>query len=145
MEFFAKTFPELSNTELYEILKSRYEIFTVEQRIICQDMDDLDKVALHCFFTENGRVVGCLRAYRQDDGKIKLGRVLSLSHGKGVGSKLMRESLPIIKEHFGTGELTINAQSHAESFYAMFGFKTVSEEFLEAGVPHVKMEMSYEI
>ena len=140
MEFFAKTFGELSNVELYEILKSRYEIFTIEQKIVYQDMDDVDKDALHCFFVENERVVGYLRAY-ENNGKTKIGRVLSLYHGKGIGKELMKKSLPVIKEHFGTDTVSLNSQSHAETFYAMFGFKTVSEEFLEAGVPHVKMEM----
>ena len=55
--------------------------------------------------------------------------------------ELIKKSLPVIKEHFGTDTVALNSQSHAESFYAIFGFKTVSEEFLEAGVPHVKMEM----
>jgi len=140
MEFFAKTFGELSNVELYEILKSRYEIFTIEQKIVYQDMDDVDKEALHCFFVENERVVGYLRAY-ENNGKTKIGRVLSLYHGKGIGKELMKRSLPVIKEHFGTDAVSLNSQSHAETFYTMFGFKTVSEEFLEAGVPHVKMEM----
>ncbi len=140
MNFYAKTFCELTNTELYEILKSRYEIFTIEQNIVYQDMDDVDKNALHCFFVENERVVGYLRAY-ENDGKTKIGRVLSLYHGKGIGKELMKRSLPVIKEHFGTHTVALNSQSHAESFYAMFGFKTVSEEFLEAGVPHVKMEI----
>ena len=140
MNFYAKTFSELTNDELYEILKSRYEIFTIEQNIVYQDMDDIDKAALHCFFVENGRVVGYLRAY-ENDGKTKIGRVLSLYHGKGIGKELMQRSLPVIKEHFGSDTVALNSQSHAESFYAMFGFKTVSEEFLEAGVPHVKMEM----
>ena len=30
MEFFAKTFDELTTKELYEILKSRSQIFTIE-------------------------------------------------------------------------------------------------------------------
>ena len=42
MEFFAKTFDELTTKELYEILKSRSQIFTIEQNIHCQDMDDID-------------------------------------------------------------------------------------------------------
>ena len=33
MGFFAKTFDELTTTELYEILKSRAQIFMIEQRI----------------------------------------------------------------------------------------------------------------
>ena len=142
MTFFAKTFDELSNTELYEILKSRYEIFTVEQNIVYQDMDDIDKSALHCFFIGEGRVVGYLRAYKGEDGQTKIGRVLSLEHGKGIGRMLIEKSLPIIKEHFKGEVFALNSQSHAIGFYEKFGFKTVSNEFLEAGVPHVKMEMT---
>lgn len=37
---FSKMYDELSVDELYEILKSRSEVFLLEQRIICQDMDD---------------------------------------------------------------------------------------------------------
>ena len=48
MEFFAKTFDELTTKELYEILKSRSQIFTIEQNIHCQDMDDIDYNSLHC-------------------------------------------------------------------------------------------------
>jgi ElaA protein len=141
MTFFAKTFDELTTLELYEILKSRCEIFTVEQSILYQDMDDVDKSALHCFFTENERVVGYLRAYKGEGGQTKIGRVLSLEHGKGIGKMLIENSLPIIKEHFKSNLLVLNSQTHAIGFYEKFGFKTVSKEFLEAGIPHVKMEM----
>jgi ElaA protein len=54
---------------------------------------------------------------------------------------LIEKSLPIIKEHFGEDLIALNSQSHAIGFYERFGFKTVSEEFFEAGVPHVKMEL----
>ena len=141
MTFFAKTFNELSNTELYEILKSRCEIFTVEQSILYQDMDDVDKVSLHCFFVEGERVVGYLRAFRGDGTETHIGRVLTLDHGKGTGRMLIEKSLPIIKEHFGSDLLALNSQTHAIGFYEKFGFRTASEEFLDAGIPHVKMEM----
>ena len=61
MDFFAKTFAELSKDELYEILKSRSEVFLLEQHIICQDMDDADKNSLHCFFVDGNRVTAYLR------------------------------------------------------------------------------------
>jgi len=38
MEFIAKTFYGLSVDELYEIMKSRNEIFLLEQNIICQEI-----------------------------------------------------------------------------------------------------------
>ena len=33
----------------------------------------------------------------------------------------------------------LTAQVHATAFYERLGFKVVSEEFLEAGLPHVDM------
>ena len=42
MEFVIKHFKELSTTELSEILKTRAEIFVVEQDCVYQDLDDND-------------------------------------------------------------------------------------------------------
>ena len=67
MEFRAKYFEELSLAQLYEILKSRMEVFMLEQRIFCLDMDNVDYRSRHCFLEENGRVVGYLRAFYQED------------------------------------------------------------------------------
>ena len=57
MEFFAKTFDELTTKELYEILKSRSQIFTIEQNIHCQDMDDIDYNSLHCYIMDDNKAV----------------------------------------------------------------------------------------
>ena len=51
MIFVSKTFDELSTDELYEILKARFQIFTLEQGFMRQDTDDLDRKCLHCFYT----------------------------------------------------------------------------------------------
>ena len=69
MEFFAKTFDELTTKELYEILKSRSQIFTIEQNIHCQDMDDIDYNSLHCYIMDDNKVVAYLRACRVKSGK----------------------------------------------------------------------------
>ena len=53
MKLIAKTFSELSVDELYEIIKSRLEVFLLEQKIICRDLDDIDRESLHCFFWDN--------------------------------------------------------------------------------------------
>ena len=65
MEFFAKTFDELTTKELYEILKSRSQIFTIEQNIHCQDMDDIDYNSLHCYIMDDNKVVAYLRAFEE--------------------------------------------------------------------------------
>ena len=95
MEFFAKTFDELTTKELYEILKSRSQIFTIEQNIHCQDMDDIDYNSLHCYIMDDNKVVAYLRAFSQDDNKyiVRVGRVLTLVHGNGLGKELMQKSI----------------------------------------------------
>ncbi len=140
MNFAKKTFSELSVDELYEILKSRAEIFLLEQNIICQDLDDKDRNSIHCFFTDKNRVVAYLRAFPSGDDTVTIGRVLTLEHGKGLGRELMKRSLEEIKNHFGNKKTIVHAQKQAAQFYEKMGFKTVSDEYLEEGIVHITME-----
>ncbi|MBP3313421.1 MAG: GNAT family N-acetyltransferase [Oscillospiraceae bacterium] len=142
MKFIAKTFDALSTKELYEILKSRMEIFMLEQEIHCLDMDNVDYESLHCFLWDGERVCAYLRAYEIGEGTVKLGRVLSLRHGEGFGRTLMENAIPTIKEHFSCQKLWVDSQCHASGFYAKLNFSVVTEEFLEEGIPHVGMERS---
>ena len=141
MQFFAKKFSELKNRELYEILKSRTEVFLLEQKIICQDMDDVDYDCLHCFLFDGKRVKACLRAFLSAEGEVTIGRVVSIEHKKGLGRELMKKSLEAIKKNFMCEKLVVHAQKQAEGYYEKMGFKTVSGEFLEEGIVHVMMEM----
>ena len=43
MKTFIKNFQDLSNTEIYQILRLRSEVFVVEQECIYQDIDNKDK------------------------------------------------------------------------------------------------------
>lgn len=145
MNLIVKEFSELTTTELYEIIKSRAAVFTLEQNIICQDLDDVDYDSLHCFYEENGRVVAYLRAYykKGDKSTVKVGRVLTLKHGNGLGKKLMQESIAAIKAKMNCKKICMNAQKYATGFYEKFGFKVTSDDFLEEGVVHVAMELNF--
>ena len=139
MNFIAKQFKDLTVSELYEIVRARQEIFLMEQRIVCRDFDGVDYDALHCFLWENDKVVAYMRAYMQD-GEVHLGRFLTIRHGEGLGRRLMESALPVIREHFGCEDISFHAQKHAEGFYLKLGFKTVSDVFMEEGIPHVLMK-----
>ena len=141
MKFYAKKFDELSAGELYEILKSRAEIFVVEQKISYVDADGIDYNSLHCFFDGGGRVAAYLRAFYDSDGSVKIGRVLTLSHGQGLGRELMERALSAIKEKMPTHLIYVNAQEHAVGFYQRLGFTAVSEVFYEQDIPHYRMEL----
>ncbi len=142
MVFKHKTFTELTTRELYEILKSRCEVFLLEQKIICQDMDDVDYDSHHFFLEEDGRVIAYLRAYFIDDKKtaMKIGRVISLTHKSGLGRKLFNESLGVIKETLNCKKLIVSAQKQALGFYEKMGFTVTSGEYLEEGIIHLEME-----
>lgn len=140
MAFVSKTFDELTTRELYEILKARAAVFVVEQSIVYQDMDDLDYDSLHVFSEEAGKVTAYLRAFRTEPGVVRMGRVLTIQHGKGLGRALLEYALKEIRRSFSPELITIDSQCHAIGFYEKAGFKVCSEEFMEAGIPHVKME-----
>ena len=141
MDFFAKEFSSLTVDELYELLKSRAEIFLLEQEILYQDLDDVDKNALHCFFFDGKRVNACLRAFRKEDDTVMVGRVLTLEHRNGLGKELMTRSIEEIKKHFGCKKICVHAQKRSSGFYEKLGFYTTSDEFLIEGIVHIKMEL----
>ena len=141
MNFISKKFKELTTVELYEILKSRAEIFLLEQRIICQDLDNKDYDSLHCYFSDGERVIAYLRAFCSGDGVVTIGRVLTLEHKKGLGSELMQKSIGAVKKEFDCKKIAVHAQKQAVGFYEKIGFHSVSGELLEEGIPHITMEM----
>ncbi len=139
MEFIVKEFNELKPNELYEILKSRTEVFFLEQRIVCQDMDDVDYDSLHLFLWKNNRVMAYLRLFRIENNNLKIGRVLSIEHKKGLGRILMQNTLKYIKDNISYHNIYLDAQVQAIGYYEKFGFKVISEEFLDEGISHKKM------
>jgi len=143
MKLIIKEFNELTTKELYEILKSRAAIFILEQNINYQDLDDIDYKSLHCFYQEDNKVIAYLRAFYKDDNKdiVKIGRVLTLKHHQGLGRKLLTDALPQIIKIMQPKKLTMDAQKYAIGFYEKFGFKVVSDEFIEEEILHVIMEL----
>ena len=143
MKLKAKYFAELTSVELYEILRARAEIFVVEQNCVYQDLDRIDYDSLHLFYEKEGNVTAYARAFwkNKQEKVVQLGRVLTVVHGKGLGRKLLQESIKAVKEQFAPNKIYIEAQCYAMGFYEREGFRICSEEFLEDGIPHVEMEL----
>ena len=145
MKLNIKKFDELTNKELYNILKLRSAVFVVEQNCNYVDMDDVDYDALHIFFTEDEKITAYLRLFIPENDKniAKIGRVISAQRRAGLGSKLLKEGIKAAKEELGAKKLIVDAQSYVKSFYAKSGFVQISGEFLETGIPHVRMEFEF--
>ena len=141
MEIVVKKFSELTLGELYEILKIRAEVFVVEQNCPYQDLDEIDKKAYHVYMQENGKMVAYLRVIDKGErlDEVSVGRVISLKRRCGLGSALMQEGIRVAKEKFGAKKIKVGAQVYAKPFYEQAGFRQISEEYLEDGIPHIYM------
>lgn len=141
MELRIRNFDELSNHELYEILKSRNMVFVAEQQCPYQDIDGFDEVSLHVFLWEDEKILAYLRAYQSDEKTVRIGRVLTMKRGCGLGLKVLKEGIKAIKERYDVSRIYLEAQTYATGFYEHEGFKICGEEFLEDDIPHIPMEL----
>ena len=139
MEVFVKRFYELSCDELYEIMKVRVNVFVVEQKCPYPELDDIDKRAYHVYIKDKEEIVAYLRVF--DENEIRLGRVLSTRRRQGLGTKVLEEGIKVAKEKLNANQIVIEAQVYAKELYEKLGFVQISDEFLEDGIPHIKMEL----
>jgi ElaA protein len=144
MKTIIKTFGELDTRELYAILRARAEVFVVEQNCVYQDLDGVDTDAYHVFTLEDGEITAYLRVFMRDSEAktAQIGRVLTVKRGKGLGLHVMNEGIRAAKELLYAKEIYIEAQVYAIGFYEKVGFSVCSDEFLEDGIPHVKMTLT---
>lgn len=112
-------------------------VFGQEQNVAREvDWDGKDSQSIQVVAIDDGNPVGTGRM--QLDGKIGRLAVLDSWRGQGIGQKMLRVLVETAeKEDFQ--EVFLHAQVHAISFYEKCHFHKDGEEFLEAGIPHVKM------
>ncbi|PHR73290.1 MAG: GNAT family N-acetyltransferase [Lutibacter sp.] len=145
MKTFIKTFKELSINELYDILRLRAEVFVVEQDCVYQDVDAKDQKALHLFISDADNIVAYTRMFDKGDyfEEASIGRVVVQENyrDKKLGHILIKESIKAINTHYNTSKITLSAQKHLKRFYESHNFKQVGKEYLEDGIPHIKMKI----
>ena len=146
MNFEIKKFSELTVDDMYEIAKSRFEVFVCEQEIIEeQDFDDKDKLCHHVMLKEDGRIVAYSRIVPKVIGyeNISIGRVLVLnSHRRrGIAQKMMKVALEFIKNNLNENIVVLSAQEYVKEMYSSVGFKVISDVYDEVNIPHVKMKI----
>lgn len=144
MDFTFKHFTELELEELYDILKLRAEIFVVEQDCVYNDLDNLDKDAIHQFLLKNGEIVAYSRLLKPGTRfpVYSIGRVVvkKSERGTGLGIKMMKEAKCFILNNWKADKIKVSAQKYLRKFYEELGFNVVTEEYLEDGIPHFGME-----
>ena len=144
MQFVVKKFSELTTEELFQIYIVRVAVFVVEQQCAYQEVDDLDPVALHCYFKENGEITAYLRLIPQGElaQEVTLGRVLSVRRGQGLGRQIIQQGIELAQSRCQAHSIVLEAQCYVRALYESLGFEAVSEEFLLDGIPHIKMRLN---
>ncbi|MCQ2969441.1 MAG: GNAT family N-acetyltransferase [Clostridium sp.] len=139
-------FNELTVKEMYEIAKSRFEVFAMEQKIIQEpELDGKDEECYHVFYKDNNKVVAYCRivpsgvAYENTS----IGRVLVLSdyRRKGLAQVMIKEALKFIKEKLDEQTVVLSGQVYAKGLYESVGFKQISDVYNEVDIPHIKMKI----
>lgn len=134
------SFSELDTNSLYRIMHLRNRVFMLEQKVDCIDLDYKDQKASHLQGCVGEELAAYCRLFGQGvymvDASIGRVAVAPEYRKKGYARMMMEQALLIL----GNVPITISAQLYLQKFYEEMGFMTVSNTYLEAGIPHIKMK-----
>lgn len=143
MKWHLKTFEQLSVLELYKLLQARVDVFVVEQECAYPELDDYDQGSLHLYLEMDGKVAANLRLLPAGTKypEASIGRVLVTKdyRGKGYAQEMMRRAIGHMRDEWKVEKIRIQAQSYLKEFYGSFGFRQISDSYLEDGIPHIDM------
>jgi len=142
MEITIRTFEQLNISELYEVLELRSAVFVVEQDCVYQDLDGKDRIAYHIVGKHDQKVIAYARAFKAGSyfKNASFGRVVvhEAYRGKGYAKNLIKHTLAEMDSWEGEA-IEISAQTYLKGFYEDLGFSTEGDEYLEDGIPHIRM------
>lgn len=127
--------------DLPAILALRHEVFCVEQGVPPDlEQDGRDETALQLLALDDAAVVGTCRLLTGEE-SWRLGRmaVRADRRADGIGRKLMdlahREARAA-----GARRVSLAAQTPVQGFYERQGYISHGDVFMEAGIPHIRMD-----
>jgi len=143
VNYTVKKFQELSSIEIYEMLRLRSEVFVVEQNCVYQDVDNKDQKAFHVLGFKENKLIAYARIFDTGDyfDLPSIGRIVVQEKERQFkyGHELVATSIQYVLDHFKQKNILISAQTYLTKFYNSHGFQQQGEEYLEDGIPHIKM------
>lgn len=116
----------------------REAVFIHEQGVPAElEWDEFDAGCRHALvLSPGGEAIGCGRML----GNGHIGRIAVLAQWrkKKVGTAVMEALLDYARTH-DYPQVDVDAQTHAVPFYRSFDFVEQGSEFMDAGLPHIKM------
>jgi predicted GNAT family N-acyltransferase len=126
--------------ELEDAYSVRKTVFVEEQAVpLEEEIDAYENEAEHFVMYDEGSPIGAGR-FRFVDGYGKVERICVLEKARKTGAgKAIMNAIENHAHKKDIHKLKLNAQTHAIPFYAGLGYEVVSEEFMDAGIPHKTM------
>lgn len=130
-----------TDKQLNEAYNIRAIVFINEQNVPPNlERDEYDETATHIIGYKDNKPIATGRIRFIDDyGKLERIAVLKEHRGKSYGTQMIAYMEDIIRKK-GYNNSLLNAQTHATHFYEKLGYRVISDEFMDAGIPHVTME-----
>ena len=141
MRLCVKRFHELTLDELYRLLRLRVAVFVVEQNCPYPELDGRDQRAVHVWLEDEEGLQAYLRVMDRgvESEHVSIGRVIAVKRRGGIGSRLLREGIRVAREVFNAESIYLEAQAYARRFYERQGFRQISDEYVDDGIPHIQM------
>ncbi len=129
-----------TNDQRQQAYNVRTVVFVDEQNVPPEEeLDSFDEQAIHLVGYDDDKPIAASRVRFVDNyGKLERICVLKDQRGKSNGAQMI-ESMEAIIKNEGYAKAKLNAQTHAIDFYQRLGYKVISGEFMDAGIPHVAM------
>jgi len=134
----------VTKIETEDVLKIAYDIrkivFVDEQHVPVEiEIDEHEDDAIHFICSDGENYVGASRLRFVDDfGKLERICILKEARGNHYSKALIQAMEDEIK-HNNFQEARLHAQSQAIGLYESVGYHVISDEFLDANIPHVEM------
>jgi predicted GNAT family N-acyltransferase len=120
----------------------RHWVFQIEQGVDPDlDFDGRDPEAMQILALVGDQPVGTARVRDLGDRTVKIERlaVLKEFRGRGIGRKIMEFILEVLQQR-QIQTVQLHAQLQAKALYDKLGFVAIGDVFIEAGIPHIKMQ-----
>ncbi|MDQ6596581.1 GNAT family N-acetyltransferase [Bacillus salipaludis] len=126
--------------ELEDAFSVRRTVFIDEQNVPeAEEIDQHEEEATHFVLYHEGSPIGAGR-FRLVDGFGKVERICIMKQARGTGAgKTIMNGIEDYARKMGIQKLKLNSQTYAIPFYGGLGYEVVSEEFMDAGIPHKTM------
>lgn len=130
-----------SHEDIETCLCIRRIVFTQEQNVPeSREIDDKEDDSMHFLVKKCSKHIAVGRLHKEDNTAV-IGRIAVLKKYRGTGAGLfIMENIVNFAKEDGFKRAFLGAQEQAIGFYEKLGFKVCSDVYMDAGIPHYKME-----